>query len=145
MSRSWKSRAAVLAFAATMAVPVIGFASPAGAAGAGKFAINGPPFAQDCDGSSGFSTPGDFGFAVINAPDGNVQATVSLKKQQPNTTFNVLLIQGNADCFTVDATLTTNGQGNGTVHLSEPSVSTHAFVGLLGGAIGGYVTDVYNH
>jgi len=127
-----------------MAVPVIGLASPAGAAGAEKFALQGPPFAANCDGGVIFSTPGDFGFAVINAPNGTVQATVSLKKQQPNTTYDVYLIQGLADCSTVDATLTTNGQGNGTVHLSEPSVSTHAFVGLFGGA-GGFVTDAYNH
>jgi hypothetical protein len=30
--KSWKSRAAVFAVAATMAVPLLGFASPAGAA-----------------------------------------------------------------------------------------------------------------
>jgi hypothetical protein len=56
--------------------------------------------------------PGGFGFAVINASaGGSVSATVSLKKQEPNRTYVVRLIQGIADCLTADAEVTTNGDG----------------------------------
>jgi hypothetical protein len=60
-----------------------------------------------------------------------------------------LLIQGDADCGTVDGTITTNGQGNGNVRMSEPSTSSHALVAVCAGAFCGdgdvYVTDTYNH
>ena len=142
--RSWKSHVGVLALTATMAVPIIGFASPAGAAGADKLPLQGSPFVLVCNTGQVVATPGDFGFAVINAPsNGTVQATVTLKKQTPNATYNVTLLQGAADCLATDATLTTNGQGNGTVQVSEPSVSTHANILILGPD--NYVTAAYNH
>jgi hypothetical protein len=45
-----------------------------------------------------------------------------MKGVAPNATYRVFLIQTNDlfDCFRVDATLTTNGEGNGNVHVSEP-------------------------
>jgi len=94
-----------------------GFAA-AGAGGSQKFDLLGPTGNALCDGSGVLSgAPGAYGFAVINAPsDGTVATTVSIKGQQPNTTYDIRLVQGVADCFTVDAMVTTNGQGNGTVH-----------------------------
>jgi hypothetical protein len=62
-------------------------------------------------------------FAVINANgSGDVAATVSIKDGAPNATYSVSLVQtpSGENCFAAEATLTTNGQGNGTVHLSEP-------------------------
>jgi len=91
--------------------------------------------------------PGGFGFANINAPsNGTVATTVSLKGLSPNMIYNVELIQGLADCFSIDATITTNGNGNGTVHWSEPSVSTHALVAVQSSDfVESYVTETYNH
>jgi len=134
--------------AATACALLVLSAVPAGAAGAGKFDLLVPTGIAACDGSGVFScAPGGFGFAVINAPaNGTVATTVSIKGQQPNTTYNIRLIQGQADCFTFDATVTTNGQGNGTVRVSEPSVSSTAFVAVdptTGGP--NFVTATYNH
>ena len=74
---------------------------------------------------------------------------VSDRHLQPNTTYRVELIQGIDDCFTTDGTFTTNGQGNGSVSVSEASVSDHAFVAVCGGAFCGeadsYVTQTYTH
>lgn len=117
------------------------------AGGSQKFDLLGPHGNSYCNGGVIAGEPGGFGFAVINAPSNDtVQATVSLKGLEPNTTYNVYLVQGSADCGTIDGTITTNVQGNGNVHVSEPSVSTHAFVGLeTGGFSTSYVTDTYNH
>ena len=139
-------KAARLFFAA---VVVAAIAAGTAAAGADKFALLGPDGNALCDGSGVITgAPGGFGFAVINASaDGNISATVSLKKQTPNTTYVVRLIQG-ADCFTVDAQVTTNGKGNATVHLSEPSVSTHALIAVDEGSLGAgdqFVTETYNY
>ena len=75
------------------------------------------------------------GTAMINATGaGTILATVQLKDALPNTTYNVRLIQvpGGADCGTLDGTLTTNAQGNGTVTVREPRLAgtTGAFVVL---------------
>jgi hypothetical protein len=141
-------RARTLALAVVAACVLAGVAA-AGGDGSGKFELLGPNGVALCDGSGVLSgAPGDFGFAVINAPDGTVSATVSIKKQQPNTDYVIRLVQGGADCFTVDATATTNGQGNATVHLSEASVSTHALIAVDTGVLFGaptFVTDTYNH
>jgi hypothetical protein len=139
-------RAAKLFFAA---IVVAAIAAGTAAAGAGKFELLGPNGNAWCDGSGVISgDPGGFGFAVINASaDGKISATVSLKKQEPNTTYVVRLVQG-ADCFTVDAEVTTNEVGNATVHLSEPSVSTKALIAVdEGGLFAGdaFVTETYEH
>jgi hypothetical protein len=141
-------RAARLFFAA---VVVAAIAAEIAAAGADMFELLGPNGNALCDGSDVFSgAPGGFGFAVINASaDGSVSATVSLKKQEPNTTYVVRFIQGIADCLTADAEVTTNGMGNATVHVSEPSVSSHAFIavdeGSLTASLDEFVTETYNH
>jgi hypothetical protein len=118
-----------------------------GGNGSDKFVLRGPDSSADCDTGGLPGNTGDGGFAVINAPsDGTVEATVSLKGVAPNTTYNVYLIQGGADCVTVDATITTNGQGNGTAHVFEPSVSSHAWVGVETNNFAiRYVTELYNH
>jgi hypothetical protein len=136
-------RAAKLFLAAVVVAAVM---SGVAAAGAGKYDLLGPNGVAICDGSGVLSgTPGGYGFAVINASaDGRVLATVSLKKQEPNTTYAVRLVQGNADCFTVDAEVTTNGGGNATVHLSEAAVSSTALV-AVDGAGDMFVTETYNH
>ena len=142
-------RARALAVALVAACVLAGVAA-AGGNGSGKFDLLGPNGNALCDGSGVLSgAPGDFGFAVINAPsDGTVSATVSIKGQQPDTDYVIRLVQGDADCFTVDAMVTTNGQGNATVHLSEPSVSTTALIAVDTGALFGtpsFVTETYNH
>ena len=126
------------------AVVVAAIAAGTAAAGADKFELLGPDGNALCDGS------GNFGWAVINASaDGTVSATVSLKKQEPNTTYVVRLVQGIADCFTVDAEITTNGMGNATVHVSEPSVSSTALIAVdedsLEAGEDEFVTETYNH
>ena len=136
-------------FLATLVVAgITAGVAAAGGGGSGKFPLLGPDGNAFCDGSGVLSGQDlGFGFAVINAPsNGTVETTVSLKGLTPNTTYNVELIQGVADCHTIDATITTNGTGNGTVHWSEPSVSTHAFVAVQSPTLNEtYVTATYNH
>lgn len=136
----------VFMLAALVVALTAGIAS-AGGNGSGKFDVLGPDVDAFCDGSGIIGTGSSFGFAVINAPaDGTVEATVSLKGLEADTAYNVRLIQGGSDCFTTDATVTTNGQGNANAHISEPSVSTKAFVFVRKGAAGTfYSTDTYEH
>jgi pectate lyase len=127
-------------------VAVAAVAAGAATAGAGKYVLLGPNGNALCDGSGVITgTAGGYGFAVVNASaDGRVSATVSLKKLDPNTTYAVRLVQGFADCFTVDAEVTTNGVGNAPGHLSEPSMSATALVAVDGGGEA-YVTETYVH
>jgi hypothetical protein len=75
--------------------------------------------------------PGNFGYAIINAPgDKTVEATVHIEKQMPNTLYDIRLVQGNSDCPTVDATVMTNRLGNASVQFSEPSTSSHALIAV---------------
>ena len=64
-------------------------------------------------------------------------ATVSIKGGNPNTDYPVRLIQAGAgpECFTVDGVLTTDGEGKGTVRVSEGVVSTAAQVIVNTGAV----------
>jgi hypothetical protein len=126
---------------------VAAVATAVATAGSGKFELLGPSGNAYCDGGVLAGDPGGFGFAVINLTgEGDVAATVSVKGLDPNTEYHVYLVQGPADRGTVDGTITTNGQGNGTIHVSEPSVSSHAWVGIeTGGFSQIYVTDTYNH
>jgi hypothetical protein len=148
------SRTLRLTLATLVVAAITAGAAAAGGGGAQKFDLLGPNGNAACDGSGVFSgSPGGFGFAVINAPgDNTVSATVHIDKQQPNTTYNVRLVQGISDCFSVDAQVTTNGQGNGTVHVSEPSTSSTALVAVDPAGPGGilcfvcgpyFVTDTY--
>ncbi len=87
-------------------------------------------------------------FAIINVPaNGTVAATIKLKGMDANTTYQVRLVQTpnglSGNCGAIDATLTTNHRGNGTLHLSEPRdpTTTGAFVLLQGGTHGFLATD----
>lgn len=118
--------------------------------GAQKFDLLGPNGLAFCDGSGVFSgTDQDFGTAIINAPgDKTVEATVHLEKQMPNTKYLIRLVQGISDCHTVDATVMTNGQGNATIHFSEPSTSSHALIVVDARVLFGppsFVTQTYFH
>jgi hypothetical protein len=119
------------------------------AGGSMKTPLLGPDGNAFCDGSGAFSGhDGGFGFAVINydKDTNDIMATVSLKGLDPNTTYNVRLIQGVDDCFTSDGSFTTNGKGNGNICVSETSVSSHAFVALYDPTFDDtYVTQTYNY
>jgi hypothetical protein len=124
----------VLASIVGSAIALALLALPASAAGAQKVDLLGPHGVAFCNGSGASGSPG-FGFAVVNHHAGNVAAEIAMKGVAPNTTYNVRLIQTNdvADCFRTDATLTTNGQGNGNVHVSEPIEpgATSVFVAVV--------------
>jgi hypothetical protein len=128
---------------------VLGGAVASVAAGAGKadkFPLLGPYGGAHCDGSGiTAGTEGGFGSAKISGT-GTVEAKVSVKGLSPNTTYYVRFIQGVADCGTTDATFETNGSGKAHVSISEPSVSTHAYVFIEDGpATQFYVTETYFH
>lgn len=118
--------------ALTVAGAITGVAA-AVAGGSMKTPLLGPNGLAYCDGSGVLDgSDNGYGFAVINYDkDANtIQATVSVKGLDPNTTYDVRLVQGDDDCFTVDGNFTTNGRGNGTIFVSEPSVSSHALVAV---------------
>lgn len=121
----------------------------AAAAGSQRVDLLGPHGNMYCNGSGVLAGVADgFGFAVMNASaNGMVAATVSLKGLQPDTEYSVFLIQGNSDCGgTPDATIMTNGHGNGTAYVSEPSVSDHAVVGVMtAGMATVFVTNTFWH
>jgi hypothetical protein len=146
-----RKRLIVLLATLVVAGVIVGVAA-AVSGGSQKFDLLGPDGNAFCDGSGVLSgQPDSWGFAVINFDEDadSVLTSVSAKGLQPNTTYNVLLIQGDDDCFTPDGSFTTNGQGKGSVSLSEESVSDHAFVAVCGGAFCGdadsYVTQTYSH
>ena len=147
MHRGFKTVVATLAVAGL----TVGIAAAA-AGGSQKLDLLGPDGIAYCDGSGVLSgEPGGFGFAIINAPsNGAVEATISAKNLTPNTTYNVLLIQGVADCYTPDGTITTTAQGKGNLHVSEVSTSTHALVQVVCTGYpcdpdDSFVTDTYYH
>jgi len=88
-----------------------------------------------CDGSGIVPSPQtlpapDFGFAIIGAtPSGQATATVAIR-DIPNGYYTVRLIQGIADCHTIDWAGFTNAAGTVTIHLSEPAVSSTAFIAV---------------
>jgi hypothetical protein len=97
-----------------------------GAPGAAKEGLVGPGAALFCVGlgaaDSDISQTGP-GFVVFNEDisANTISANVVLKRADPNQTYVIRLIQSDgSDCFTVDATLTTNGQGNGEAQVIEP-------------------------
>jgi hypothetical protein len=112
-----------------------------------------------CDGSGILPSPQtlptpDFGFALIQAtPNGRVQATVTIR-EYPNSYYTIRLIQGQADCHSTDWAGFTNSSGAATVHLSEASTSSTAFVhvdqwvtiqGMVFEINSSYVTQTYRH
>jgi hypothetical protein len=76
-------------------------------------------------------------FVVVHpAGQNTLGVEVVLRDAEPDATYNVFLIQviadpgelGTApDCLTQDATLTTNAQGSGIVHLSEERLAEATF------------------
>jgi hypothetical protein len=118
----------------------------AGGKGAAKEVVLNNAFG-DCDVGATVGSPTD-SFAIINFPaNGTVAATIKLNGMDPNTTYQVRLVQTpnglSGNCGAIDATLTTDSEGNGTLHLSEPrdSTTTGAFVLLEGGLQGFLATD----
>jgi hypothetical protein len=85
---------------------------------------------RDCSGAVvGAGSSGKFGFAnVVKPGSGKLVAAVALKGAEPNTTYNLRLIQilpGAADCGSYAAgpfngTLTTDSLGNGNANVQEP-------------------------
>jgi hypothetical protein len=86
-------------------------------------------------------TPTD-SFAVINTHAGNVSVEVSLKGLEPDTTYQVDLVQtpSGESCLQQpgETSLTTNGRGNGNAHWSEPILpgQTGVFAQLFGAGLG---------
>lgn len=115
--------------AVAISVVVVGaLASPAFADnGAQKVQFQNNPFAT-CTGPLG-GTPSD-SFAVIKTDgNGTLSAEVSFKDENPNATYDVFLYETPSCEFVDSEQLTTNGQGNGNVHLSGPlNGATDAFV-----------------
>jgi hypothetical protein len=101
-------------------------AQAAGAPGAAKEGLVGPfasVFCVGVDPADGDISQTGPGFVIFNQDitAGTVSANVVLKGAMPNMAYVVRLIQSDGnDCFTVDATLVTNRQGNGTAHVREP-------------------------
>jgi hypothetical protein len=88
--------------------------------------------------------PTGFGSAVINATENELIAEVALKNALPNTTYQVALTQtpSGAGCNVYTDSITTNGQGNGNVHIAQPLLpgTTDAFVDVFDAA----TFDFYN-
>jgi hypothetical protein len=131
---------------ATLVVTGVMAVVAAGASGAEHFPLFGPYGGALCNGGGVVAgTEGGYGFAVITGTS-TVRAKVTLKALSPNTTYYVRFIQGIADCGETNATFTTNSHGKGHVVVSEPSVSTHAYVFIEDGpASQFYVTQTYFH
>jgi hypothetical protein len=147
--------------ASTVLVVALLIASTALAApGAERFMFfGGFGAAAHCDGSGIIPSPQtqpapNFGFAIIQAaPNGRVQATVAIR-DIPGSYYTVRLIQGAADCHTVDKAGLTNSSGAMTINVSEAAVSSTAFVAVdqyatFGGVPfevnSSYVTETYRH
>jgi hypothetical protein len=122
------SRTAVAFGALLFAVALAG---PASAAGATKVPLLKEAFGSCSTGAAGGAPTG--GFAIIHSTGSNaLTAEVSLKGATPNTTYTLALVQtpSGTDCFDPEATITTNGVGNGNVHIQEPlrAGTTGAFI-----------------
>ncbi|HEY1333284.1 MAG TPA: hypothetical protein VGF31_03435 [Myxococcaceae bacterium] len=139
MSRRVKTGLAVLAIAGITA-------GVSAASAQQKFSFFGPYGGALCDGGGVVAgTEGDWGVAKIRGTS-TVRARVSMTHLDPNTTYYVRLIQGVADCGETNATFTTNSHGKGHAKMSEPAVSTHAYVFVENGpATQFYVTETYVH
>jgi hypothetical protein len=86
-----------------------------------------------CDGS-GYADPGTLDTNTkyklkFKAHSNSLSGSVTIKDGAPNTTYDVRIIQGVADCFTADASFTTNFKGKGSAKVGpETAVSTTAFL-----------------
>jgi hypothetical protein len=125
-----------LAASTILVVAFFGASTALGAPGAERFTFfGGFGAAAYCDGSGIIPSPQtqptpSFGFAIIEAaPNGRVRATVAIR-DIPNGYYTVRLIQGAADCHTVDWAGLTNSNGAVTINLAEATVSSTAFVAV---------------
>jgi hypothetical protein len=134
----------------------LGFASVAvtaflGAAAGPAFADNGAsktPLLADSGGSCYSGASGGltgYGFAIIKTNgNGTISAQVVLQNATPNQTYSLEIVQtpSGSGCFVGTATLSTNGQGNGTAHLSAAQLSgtTDAFIMINPVDALGYIT-----
>ena len=60
------------------------------------------------------------GFVVFNTSKKSINVTVVVKNGEPNMSWDVLLVPTNAQpAWSATGTLTTNGRGKGTLHLTE--------------------------
>ena len=138
---------------ATLVVAGVTAGVASGAGGFQKFDLLGPAGDAFCDGSGVTSgTAGGYGYAVIGAGPTNmsrldlVYTKVVITGQQPNTIYDIRVVQGSADCFTLDGTITTDASGNGTGSFSEPDVSSTALVAVNPENAGPYfVTATLHH
>jgi hypothetical protein len=122
------TRKAALLCAVTALMTVVFAASASADNGAQKVNFFDHP-AITCNGNAGGVA--DDSFAVIKSNgDGTVSAEVALKNAAPNATYVVDLIQSNCSNQNF-ATLTTNDQGNGNVHLTEQQTSNDASVSVF--------------
>jgi Flp pilus assembly protein TadG len=124
-----------LAVPAAAAAAVLAVAAAPAQAAAEKYPLVGPAaniFCNDLTPAGEDISQTAPGFAIFNANKNKVSAVVSVKDAPPNTKFPIRLIQGGVgggnDCFTVDGTLTTNDNGQGTLNVAEPPVGTRAQV-----------------
>ena len=94
---------------------------------------------DQCVEGSGASTNG---FVILNAPGPPGAAKkligeVSLKNGAPNATYLVNVApQGGNDTCMMEATLTTNGQGNGNAHVADGGLFNGSYYVVLQDATG---------
>ena len=130
-----RTRSRLLLAGCTAVALVVGAPAAMASAGAAKQVIL-DQAGGSCSTGATSGTP-TASFAVINAHGGNVSAEVSLKGLSPNTTYDVDLIQtpSGESCLQSpgETSLTTNGQGNGNAHWSEPILpgTTGAFAMVI--------------
>jgi hypothetical protein len=139
---------------ATLVVAGVTAGVAAGSGGPTTFPLLGPAGNAFCDGSGVISgTPGGYGTATMWAGPTNmsrldlVHTSVTITGQQANTVYNIRVIQGIADCDTVDGTITTDANGNGTGSFTETDVSHTALVAVDPSTFTGphFVTATLHH
>ena len=65
----------------------------------------------------------------FKAHSNELSGSVTIKDGVPNTTYNLSIIEGVADCYTPDVSFTTNFKGKGSVKVGpETAVSATAFL-----------------
>jgi hypothetical protein len=130
-------------FAGAIAVPT---------AGAAKNSAHKSPLLKEafgfCNGNGIGGQPQD-GFAILKQNGNNtVSETVAVKNGPPNATYFVSLVQtpSGSGCnqFNPNVELTTNGQGNGNIHVNAPEVpgTTGAFAELFPANAAAFATGI---
>jgi len=132
----------VLVFLVVLMVAALGGAAVAQPpAGAGKAPLFNSE-AYTCPAGAGATTGPRYGFVVMNTnARGDLIVQVSVKRAEPNTTYDIWVNQDPGACPLASATsvgaLTTNRMGNGNAHLVVPRVAgaTHFWVSVTGGEL----------